>query len=120
VEHHATQNLELVHNDVYGSLKVQSLEGAKYFVTFVDDYSRKTCVYMMKRKDEVLAKFKNFKNDGKIEAHGQHILMLRLDNGENILALFSLIFAKPVAFDVNSLCPTHLNTMVLWKDAIDH
>lgn len=28
---------------------------------------------------------------------------------ENILALLSLIFAKPMAFDVNSLCLTHLN-----------
>lgn len=37
---------------------------------------------MMKRKDEVLAKFNIFKNDGKVEACGQqHILILRLDNG---------------------------------------
>jgi hypothetical protein len=30
VEHHATQNLELVHNNVCGSFKVRSLERAKY------------------------------------------------------------------------------------------
>jgi hypothetical protein len=33
----------------------------------------------MKGKDEDLAKFKIFKNE--LEIHGQHILMLRLDNG---------------------------------------
>jgi hypothetical protein len=81
VEHRATQNLELVHNHVCRFFKVQSLEGTKYFVTFVNDYSLRTWVYMMKRKDEILAKFKIFKNDGKVEARGQHILMLRLNNG---------------------------------------
>jgi hypothetical protein len=42
IEHCATQILELVHSDVYGPFRVQSLGGTKYFVTFVDDYSCKT------------------------------------------------------------------------------
>ena len=33
--------LELVHSDVCGPLKVKSFGGALYFVTFIDDYSRK-------------------------------------------------------------------------------
>ncbi len=53
--------------------KVQSLGGAKYFVCFFYDYSHKTWVYMMKKKDEVLAKFKIFKNE--IKACGQRNLM---------------------------------------------
>ena len=36
--------LELVHSDVYGPLKVKSIGGALYFVTFIDDYSRKLWV----------------------------------------------------------------------------
>jgi hypothetical protein len=35
----------------------------------------------MKRKDEVLAKFKIFKNDNKVEACEQRILMLKSNNG---------------------------------------
>jgi len=33
--------LELVHSDVCDPLKVKSFSGALYFVTFIDDYSRK-------------------------------------------------------------------------------
>lgn len=33
----------------------------RYFLTFIDDYSRKTWVYFLKRKSEVFNKFKKFK-----------------------------------------------------------
>jgi transposase InsO family protein len=38
-----------------------SLTGYVYYVSFIDDYSRKTWVYFLKSKDEVLEKFKEFK-----------------------------------------------------------
>ena len=41
-------------------MSVQSLGGARYFVTFVDDFSRICQVHFMKDKSEVLAKFKQF------------------------------------------------------------
>jgi hypothetical protein len=37
-----------------------SLGGAHYFVSFIDDYSRRTWVYFMVRKDEVFNKFHLF------------------------------------------------------------
>ena len=33
--------LELVHFDVFGPVNVKPLKGASYFVTFIDDASRK-------------------------------------------------------------------------------
>jgi hypothetical protein len=36
--------LELVHSDVCGPLKVRSINGALYFVTFIDDHFRKLWV----------------------------------------------------------------------------
>lgn len=58
-----TKNLlELIHTDVCGPLTPQSIGGAKYFITFVDDYSRKVFVYVMKKKSEALQKFVHFKN----------------------------------------------------------
>jgi hypothetical protein len=36
--------LELVHSDACAPLKLRSIGGALYFVTFIDDYSRKLCV----------------------------------------------------------------------------
>ena len=52
--------LQLVHSDVCGPLKVKSFSGALYFVTFIDDCSKKLWVYALKRKDQVLDKFKEF------------------------------------------------------------
>lgn len=52
--------LQLVHYDVCGSLKVKSFSGELYFVTFIDDCSKKLWVYNLKTKDQVLEKFKEF------------------------------------------------------------
>ena len=38
-----------------------SLSGYVYYVSFVDDFSRNTWTYFMKKKDEVFNKFKEFK-----------------------------------------------------------
>ena len=71
--------LELIHSDVWMPSQ-PSLSGYEYYVSFIDDYSRKTWVYFLKRKNEVLEKFKEFK--ALVEKQtGQHILMLRSDNG---------------------------------------
>ncbi|RDX79846.1 hypothetical protein CR513_39688, partial [Mucuna pruriens] len=52
--------LELVHSDVCGPLKVKSFSSALYFVTFIDDCSRKLWAYVLKTKDQALEKFKRF------------------------------------------------------------
>jgi hypothetical protein len=49
-----------VHSDVCGPMQTESFGGARYFVTFTDDYSRCCAVYFMKQKLEVLEKFKEF------------------------------------------------------------
>ncbi|CAH2091010.1 unnamed protein product [Euphydryas editha] len=53
--------LELVHSDVCGPMSEPSWGGARYLVTFTDDYSRKTYGYLMKNKDEVMSCFIKFK-----------------------------------------------------------
>jgi hypothetical protein len=40
----ASKLLELVHSDVCGPMKSTSRGGARYFVTFIDDFSKKTHV----------------------------------------------------------------------------
>jgi hypothetical protein len=44
----ASKLLELVHNDVCEPMKTTSRGGARYFVTFIDDFSKKTHVYLLK------------------------------------------------------------------------
>ena len=55
-----SEPLALVHSDVCGPMPTLSMGGAAYFVTFIDDFSRKTWVYPLRRKDEVLFVFKRF------------------------------------------------------------
>ena len=56
----ATELLEIVHSDVCGPMQTTSLGGNRYFVTFIDYKSRYTAVYFMKRKDQVLEKFREY------------------------------------------------------------
>jgi IS30 family transposase len=57
----ASKLLELVHSDVCGPMKTTSRGGARYFVTFIDDFSRKIHVYLLRTKGEVFDKFKEYK-----------------------------------------------------------
>ena len=56
--HTSKRVLDYVHSDVWGRYSTTSIGGAYYFVSFVDDYSRKVWVYVMKAKSEVFEKFK--------------------------------------------------------------
>ncbi|KAH9782717.1 Integrase catalytic domain-containing protein [Citrus sinensis] len=50
--HDTREILEYVHSDVWGPTKTASIGGSHYFVTFVDDFSRRVWVYTMQAKDE--------------------------------------------------------------------
>eukprot|EP00253_Pinus_taeda_P025343 PITA_25343 len=74
------QILQLVHSDVFGPVKVPSLGKSVYYVSFIDDFSRNTWIYFLKKKSEVFDKFKEFKAlmENQIE---KKVKALRTDNG---------------------------------------
>ena len=72
--------LELVHSDVFGSAKVPSLRKFVYYVSFIDDFSRNTWIYFLKKKSEVFDKFKEFKALVENQTENK-IKVLRTDNG---------------------------------------
>jgi hypothetical protein len=53
--------LDLINSNVCGPMPVKSLEGSLYYVIFIDDYSRKTWLYLLKTNDKVFSKFQEFK-----------------------------------------------------------
>ena len=58
----------------------QFIKRVLYYVSFIDDFSKKTWIYFMKNKDEVFSKFKEFKS--LIENHTEKkIKTFRSDNG---------------------------------------
>jgi hypothetical protein len=42
--------LELVHSDVFGPVKMPSLGGSLYYVSFINYFSRKTWIYFLRKK----------------------------------------------------------------------
>jgi histone deacetylase 1/2 len=57
---HVTHSpLELIHSDVWGPA-VTSVGGFKYYVSFLDDFSRFTWIYLLKRKSDVEPAFYSF------------------------------------------------------------
>jgi transposase InsO family protein len=71
--------LDLIHSDVWQA-PVVSLGGARHFVSFIDDFSKRCWVYPIRRKADVLAVFKTFKARVEHESE-KKIKCLRTDNG---------------------------------------
>nr|GEV99757.1 hypothetical protein [Tanacetum cinerariifolium] len=55
--------LGLIHTDVCGPFKIMARQGARYFITFTDDFSRYGYVYLLKNKHEVFKTFKVFQKE---------------------------------------------------------
>lgn len=76
----ATALLEIVHSDLCGPMEVPSAGGARYFITFIDDYSRKVYVYFLKNKMDITMFFKTFKEEVENELE-RKIKVFRSDRG---------------------------------------
>uniref|UniRef100_A0A2N9GSE2 CCHC-type domain-containing protein n=1 Tax=Fagus sylvatica TaxID=28930 RepID=A0A2N9GSE2_FAGSY len=68
--------LDYVHSDIWGPVRTPSKGGAQYFMSFIDDYSRKAWVYFLKNKSEAFAKFQDLesrsgKSDWKEDKYGK-------------------------------------------------
>jgi len=50
----------LIHVDIWGPYSIPSIHGHKYFLIIVDDYSRYTWIFLLKRKSEVVKALENF------------------------------------------------------------
>ena len=56
----STDIYDLSHFDVWGPSSVSSIGGSRYFVIFVDDYSRYSGIFNMKYRYELLQVYSNF------------------------------------------------------------
>nr|GEV79126.1 hypothetical protein [Tanacetum cinerariifolium] len=72
--------LGLIHTDVCGPFKIMSRQGASYFITFTDDFSRYGYVYLLKHKHEVFETFKVFQKEVENQL-GKTIKSLRSNRG---------------------------------------
>jgi hypothetical protein len=82
----ATKPLQLIHSDVCGPISPPSLSGFRYYIVYIDDYSRYTWIYFLRTKNspEVVSVFNEFK--AKVELEFQEkiykVIHFRSDNGK--------------------------------------
>jgi hypothetical protein len=69
-----------VHTNVWGPSHVSSLVGSCYYVTFIDDATRKTWVYCIRQKYDVFDTFKKWKALVENEI-GKRLKCLKSNNG---------------------------------------
>lgn len=80
-KHTSKKPLEYIHSDLWGSPSVEeSLAGSRYFITFIDDYSRKVWISFLRSKDEAFQSFKEWKLLVENQT-GKRVKCLRTDNG---------------------------------------
>jgi hypothetical protein len=74
-------------------MPAKSLGGSSYYVIFIDEYSRKTWLYLLKTNDTVFRKFQEFKEE--IEnLTNKKIKTLRTDNGGEYTSKEFIAFCK--------------------------
>jgi transposase InsO family protein len=81
----ATRPLELIHTDICGPITPGSYSGKEYFITFIDDYSKKCWVYFLEKKSEAFETFKKFMVMVE-KTTGNNIRSLRSDRGGEYLS----------------------------------
>jgi hypothetical protein len=72
--------LDRIYSDIWGPYKVPSIGGVKYFISFTDDYSRKSWIFPTKTKDDLYTVFRQFRALRELES-GRKIKVMRCDNG---------------------------------------
>jgi hypothetical protein len=93
--------LELIFSDVWGPA-CTSIGNYKYYVSFIDDFSRFTWIYLLKHKSEVFQKFHNLVE----RLFNKKILAVQTDQGGEYQKLNT--FFQPIRISHHVSCPyTH-------------
>lgn len=76
----STELLELIHTDICGPFKNQTICGNHYFITFIDDHSRFCHISLLSEKSQALDAFKVFHLEAEKQL-GKVIKVVRSDRG---------------------------------------
>ena len=97
--------LELLHSDVWCS-PVMSVEGFRYYLLFVDDYSRYSWIFPMKNKSEVFGIFVTFKVHVE-KMFNTSIKILQCDEGGEYKSQAFKHFLATQGISQRFSCPKH-------------
>ena len=78
---HRTEGiLDYIHSDLWGPSRIVSHGGSRYYMSIIDDFSRRVWVYILKHKSEAYDTFKVWKTAVENQT-GKKVKRLRTDNG---------------------------------------
>ena len=100
LEQRTKSPFELVHIDIWGPSWTESTLGFRYFVTFIDDYSHYTWLFLMKNRAKLFSIFQKFHAEVETQFNSS-IRILRSDNAKEY-------FSGPFS----SLCP-HMGFFII-------
>ncbi|KAI7703162.1 hypothetical protein KC353_g14273 [Hortaea werneckii] len=72
---------ELIHSDIVGPVTPTGYDGSRYYVSFVDDCTRLSRVYVLKEKSQLMSRLKDF-YQWCLAQRGVRIKRIRSDNGK--------------------------------------
>nr|GFD40398.1 Gag-Pol polyprotein [Tanacetum cinerariifolium] len=78
------EKLYLLHMDLYGLMRVENVNGKKYILVIVDDYSRFTWVKFLRSKDETLDFISKFLKMIQVRLKAP-VRRIRTDNGSEFV-----------------------------------
>lgn len=87
--------LQLFYTNVCGPIILVSLGENKYFLIFIDDYGRKTWVYLFKNKSKIFCCFKKFKA---FLENSYYLKTLRPDRGGEFISMDFTRFCEEHGF----------------------
>ena len=122
-----TQLLKIVHTDICGPFDVSSFGKKRYFIIFIDYYSRYGYVYLLHEKCQAVDALEIYLNEVERQLDWK-VKIIRFDRGGEYYERYDqtrqhpsplLSFFKNVAFVCNTQCLVHHNKMVYQKGVIE-
>jgi len=89
-KHTYSRPLKIVYNDVWGPASILASNGACYYISFVDAYTKFTWIYLIHHKSQVKNVFKFFKNLVGNQTRYK-ITVVQSDNAKEYLSLTSYL-----------------------------
>ena len=94
----ASRRLGRVHTDVWGPYKTPSLGGSRYFLSLIDDLTRKSWILFLKTRSEIYEKFREWDNAVGLET-GEKAAIFRADNAREYQKLEKLVRTRGTHFE---------------------
>ncbi|CAL5380597.1 unnamed protein product [Camellia sinensis] len=95
---------DLIHSDIWGPSPTPTMGGARYFVVFIDDFSRFTWLFLMKNRSELKQLYYNFATMVKTQ-FSKTIKLFRSDNAMEYKDFDFLSFLQSHGTQPHRSCP---------------